>query len=79
MQLGTAAWLLAFLILLPYYDRLMRAGHGWWLWTCLAGFGLGLWGSYLVRRHRAARARTPGAGAVPDHTPTPSRDPGSGS
>jgi hypothetical protein len=50
VQVGTAAWLVAFVILLPYYDRLMTAGHGWWLWTCLAGFGLGLWGIYLVRR-----------------------------
>jgi len=57
LVVGTAAWLVAFVVLLPLYDRLMTAGRGWWLWTCLAGFGLGLWGIYLVRRRRAALAR----------------------
>jgi hypothetical protein len=57
LLVGTAAWLVAFVVLLPLYDRLMTAGRGWWLWTCLAGFGLGLWGIYLVRRRRAALAR----------------------
>jgi Protein of unknown function (DUF2530) len=57
LYVGTLAWLVAFVILLPYYDRLMTAGRAWWVWTCLAGFGLGLWGIYLVRRRRAALAR----------------------
>jgi hypothetical protein len=57
LYLGTAAWLVAFAILVPYYDRLMTAGRGSWLWTCLAGFGLGLWGIHLTRRREAAAGR----------------------
>ena len=30
----------------------------WWLWTCLAGFGLGLFGLEYCRRRRKARAQT---------------------
>ncbi|MDP9418388.1 MAG: DUF2530 domain-containing protein, partial [Actinomycetota bacterium] len=47
---GTALWALAFLALLPFTDGLARAGHGWWIWTCLAGVGLGLFGIELCRR-----------------------------
>jgi len=27
----------------------------WWLWTCLAGFGLGVWGWDYCRRRRNRR------------------------
>ena len=54
--IGTALWGLAFLGLLPFYGRLADAGRVWWLWTCLAGFGLGLIGVEVCRR-RAQRDR----------------------
>ena len=41
MQVGTALWAIAFVLLLPFYGRLEDDGHLWWLWTCVAGFGLG--------------------------------------
>jgi len=55
LQVGTALWTLAFLGLLPFYGRLRDDDHTWWLWTCLAGVGLGLLGIGYCRR-RADRA-----------------------
>ncbi len=55
VEVGTALWLLAFLALLPFYGRLEDAGHVWWLWCCLAGFGLGLFGLEYCRRRKKAR------------------------
>ncbi len=55
MQVGTAIWAVAFVLLLPFYSRLDEADRLWWLWTCLAGFGLGLVGWDHTRRRRNAR------------------------
>ena len=52
---GTIAWLVCFVGLLPFYGRLGDDGRTWWLWTCLAGFGLGLFGVEYCRRRRATR------------------------
>lgn len=50
VAVGTALWGVAFVALLPFYGRLAEDGRGWWLWTCLAGFGLGLFGLEYCRR-----------------------------
>ena len=55
MQVGTAFWAVAFVLLLPFYGRLEEDGHLWWLWTCVAGFGLGLVGWDHCRRRRKRR------------------------
>jgi hypothetical protein len=55
VEIGVAIWLVAFVALLPFYGRLEDAGRVWWLWTCLAGFGLGLFGLEYCRRRRRAR------------------------
>ena len=56
VEVGTALWLLGFLALLPFYGAPRRTtGRTWWLWTCLAGFGLGLFGLEYFRRRRRAR------------------------
>ena len=55
-EVGTAVWLVAFIALLPFYGALEDSGRTWWLWTCLAGFGLGLFGLEYCRRRRKARA-----------------------
>lgn len=55
VEVGVGLWLLAFLALLPFYGRLQESGTTWWLWTCLAGFGLGLFGLEYCRRRRRAR------------------------
>lgn len=53
MQVGSVLWLAAFVMLLPFYGALKDAGHTWFLWTCLAGFGLGMFGvAYCRRRQR---------------------------
>lgn len=56
ITVGTALWLVAFVALLPFYGRLEETGRTWWLWACMAGFGLGLFGIEICRR-RAQRRR----------------------
>jgi len=57
VAVGSGLFLLAFLVLLPFHDRLHDAGRGWWLWTCLTGFGVGVVGWEYCRRRRNARQR----------------------
>jgi len=56
VQVGIAIWVVAFVAMLPFYDRLRDSGHGWVLWTCASGCGLGLLGLEYCRRRRRARA-----------------------
>lgn len=56
VEVGAAVWLVAFIALLPFYGALQDSGRTWWLWTCMAGFGLGLFGLEYCRRRRKARA-----------------------
>jgi hypothetical protein len=56
VEVGVALWFIGFLALLPFYGRLQEEGNLWWLWTCLAGFGLGLFGLEYCRRRRRARS-----------------------
>ena len=53
VAIGTAMWFVAFVALLPSYSWLGRHDHRVWLWTCLAGWILGLMGYSIMRRHRA--------------------------
>ena len=55
VEVGTALWLVAFLALLPFYGRLAESGRLWWLWACMAGFGLGLFGIEICRKRRRRR------------------------
>ncbi len=55
VAVGTVLWLIAFVLLLPFYDRLAEHGRTWWLWTCLAGFGLGVVGWDYCRRRKNHR------------------------
>jgi len=57
VEVGTALFFLAFLALLPFYGRLQDDGHTWWLWMCLAGMGLGLFGLEYCRRRRRYRSQ----------------------
>ena len=50
---GTALWFVAFVALLPFWSWLGAHGHRVWLWTCLAGWVLGLMGYAVFRKHRA--------------------------
>lgn len=55
VQVGTALWVVAFVVLLPFSGRLRDSGHLWVLWTCLAGFSLGVIGWDYCRRRRNRR------------------------
>jgi hypothetical protein len=46
VTVGTILWAVAGLVLLPFHV------HGWVLWMCAAGFGLGLLGIGFCRRRR---------------------------
>ena len=59
VTVGTALWVVGFVALLPFIGPLREAGHMWWLWTCLAGFGLGLIGIEYCRRRRHALEQRP--------------------
>jgi hypothetical protein len=54
VTIGTILWFVAFVVLLPFYGWLGEHGHRVWLWTCLAGWVLGLLGLALMSRHRKA-------------------------
>ncbi|HSX68253.1 DUF2530 domain-containing protein [Nocardioides sp.] len=56
VEIGTVLWLVAFLAMLPFYGSLEESGRLWWLWACMAGFGLGLFGIEICRKRRARRA-----------------------
>lgn len=49
LAIGTALWALAFLVLLPFADRLEAAGHGRWLPICATGVVLGILGWLYCR------------------------------
>jgi hypothetical protein len=89
IAIGTALWAIAFAGLYLVRDRLEEEGYGWALWSCLAGFGLGLLGVWYVRNRRdaimereppAARrkpaptASEPEAEPVREPEPDPERD-----
>jgi hypothetical protein len=61
VAVGAALWAVGFVLLLPFAGRLADTDRLWWLWTCLAGFGLGVIGWDYCRRRRNRRFnRQPG-------------------
>jgi hypothetical protein len=65
---GTAAWLVALIVLLAIHDTLPPSSR-WWLWACLAGVGQGLFALVYVprlKRSRAAAARKRATQSSPD-------------
>lgn len=55
---GTAAWMIALVVLLliglPPHAR-------WWLWVCVTGIASGLFGMWYIPRLQSKRARVDGA------------------
>jgi hypothetical protein len=50
---GMVLWAVAWVVLLVFFrDDLRRHDAEWWLWTCLIGVGLGLYGLRFVSRRR---------------------------
>ena len=54
---GLAIWAIIGLALLPFRHELAAHGHGSWVWTCLAGFLVGIPGLAIMIRHDANRRR----------------------
>ena len=52
MTVGTIAWGVVAVAMLPFLGTLEDDGRTWWLWTALAGFGLGLIGIEYCRRRK---------------------------
>jgi len=53
VAVGTLLFLAATIILVMFRGWLQDTGREWWLWTCVAGFGLGVFGyDYCRRRAR---------------------------
>ncbi|MER7560136.1 DUF2530 domain-containing protein [Nocardioides sp. NPDC126508] len=59
-ELSTLGWLVGFVALLPFWGLLNDRGWTWWIWTCLAAFGIGAIGIELTRRRKARRLRAEG-------------------
>lgn len=66
VTIGTIVWFALFVVQLPFYGWYSDHGHTWWIWTCLAGAGLGLIGLRYVTARRAAIRRAAAAGAAGD-------------
>lgn len=61
----TGAWAVALIVVLALRDYLPSSDR-WWVWTCAAGLGLGLFGLWYVPRMKRARARGAQRRADPD-------------
>jgi len=62
VAVGTVLWGVAGVVLLVFFrDRLADDATMWWLWTCLAGFGLGLLGYVVCARRRDRALRRAGS------------------
>lgn len=71
MTVGTVLWAIAAIALLPFWGNLQDDGRTWWLWTAIAGLGLGLMGiEYCKRRREALRQRATEVGPAPAGTDT---------
>lgn len=63
LAVGAGLWLVAFVMLLPFYDSLRDSDRVWWLWVCIAGFGMGLFGVQYTRWRRRRRLEAEGVSA----------------
>lgn len=54
LVVGTVLWAVALVVMLVFRSDLEANDNSWWLWTCLAGFVLGLGGIAYTRWRRDA-------------------------
>jgi Flp pilus assembly protein TadB len=60
VAVGSVAWIVAFVAMLPFIGTLRDHDRLSWLWICIAGFGLGLIGLEYCRRRRNLLTAEPG-------------------
>jgi Protein of unknown function (DUF2530) len=74
----TAAWAVALVVVLVARDELPD-GSRWWLWTCVTGLVMGLFGLWYVPVLKRGRQRTAGRRGQPSDVGSEyvSRDSGS--
>ncbi len=68
---AAAGWAIALVVLLIVRGSL-PAGDRWWIWTCVTGLAMGLFGLWYVPRLKRTRARAAAgraAGGAPDKAP----------
>jgi FtsH-binding integral membrane protein len=53
--IGMALWCVALVVMLVFAGPLAQGGHGWWLYTCVAGLVLGVVGLVYTSRLRRRR------------------------
>ena len=53
---GTVAWAVALVVTLALREQI-PASSRWWIWTCVAGVGMGLFALWYVPYFKRARAR----------------------
>lgn len=69
IAVGTTLWFIAWVVLISFHGKLEDHGNEWWIWTAVAGLGLGIWGYLLVRKRIAARnAARDGVEVIPRGT-----------
>ena len=54
--IGAAAWAVALIIVFALRDQLPPHSH-WWIWTCVTGVALGLFGVIYIPILQRSRAR----------------------
>jgi hypothetical protein len=64
----SAGWAIALIILLALRTHL-HAADRWWIWTCVTGIGLGLFGLAYVPHLKRSRARTAARRAAASQDP----------
>jgi hypothetical protein len=79
VTIGTIIWAVLFVVQLPFYGWYADRGHEWWIWTCLAGAGLGLVGLKYVRVRRDSLRRAASSSRYSGQSPDSGSDPDSGS
>jgi hypothetical protein len=53
---GTVVWAVALVVVLALREQI-PASDQWWIWTCVAGVGMGLFALWYVPYFKRARAR----------------------
>jgi ABC-type nickel/cobalt efflux system permease component RcnA len=74
----TAGWAIALIVLLIVRSSIPSDAR-WWIWTCAAGLGLGLFGLWYLPRLKRSRARAAEARADESAGPDQSAPRDSGS